>query len=155
MTARNRFFAMGAACVAAAAAAATSVSAQNLPEIGEGQCFYADRYAPLLAEGVFFVDCDSVRIERAGDNVVFRFIDTGRRFAVEFRTQPEGERWKILETRQQDRRWRPAIGMCELFRRDGEISVVTCVTMRGVVRYAANFEVGRGVSSRSQPELRP
>jgi hypothetical protein len=152
MTARNCFLALGTASIAAAAA--VPVSAEELPQIGEGQCFYADRYAPLLAEGVFFVDCDSVRIERAGDDIVFRFLDTRRKFAVDFRTQPDGERWKILEARQQDRRWRAASGVCELFRRDGEISVVTCVTMRGVFRYAANFEVGRGVASRSQPNLR-
>lgn len=146
---------MGAACVAAAAAAATPVSAQELPEIGEGHCFYADRYAPLLAEGVIFANCNLFRMERSGDDVMFNFIDTRRRLSVEFRTRPDGKRWEIIEARQQDRRWRAASGACELYYRDGQVSTVTCYTTHGVFRYAANFEVGKSIGSRSQPELRP
>ncbi|KEO89226.1 hypothetical protein EH31_14440 [Erythrobacter longus] len=119
-------------------------SAEDLPVLGEGRCFYAEKYAVLREEGVNLADCDAARIDQSGDEAVFVFTHTRRKRETLFRTRRVGDSWQIIAARQQDRAWRDATGACEIYRRDGMVSTVACYTTTGVFRYAANFEVGRG-----------
>ena len=124
---------------------ASAAIAREDDRVGSGQCFYADRFAPLLEGGVVFADCDSAAIDRNGDNAVFRFRNSKRDHPMDFRTKLVGGRWQIFAVRSRVGGWRETSGECTIYRDRGEISTLTCVTTQGATIYAANFEVGRGL----------
>ncbi|MEM7689514.1 MAG: hypothetical protein AAF291_10875 [Pseudomonadota bacterium] len=126
------------------ASSAQATPAHDKDRVGSGQCFYADRYAPLLGQGVVFADCDSAAIERDGDRAVFRFRNSELERPMDFRARLEGGRWKIDAVRARVGGWQETTGTCTIYRNQGAISTLTCITERGATLYAANFEVGRG-----------
>lgn len=107
----------------------------------DGRCFYADRYAPLLEQGHVFADCDSASIEQAGSQAIFSFRHSRRERGMDFRTSFNGENWDVTAVRLRSGEWRDVPGECKVYRRDGSIRTLTCITTRGARIYVANFEV--------------
>lgn len=122
---------------------ANVLAARNGDDVGAGQCFYADRFAPLLEQRVVFADCDTARIERDGEDAVFRFEHSSRDRGIDFRARLEGGNWHITSVRSPAVGWHQASGLCTIYRDKSVITTLTCVTMHGAITYAANFEVGR------------
>lgn len=107
----------------------------------EGRCEYAPRFARLLETGDHaFAICDGVTIETDGSTAV---VDFEREYSgswFKFRGRMENGRLIVSNLAVRGREPISVRGQCEFSRRDGEITVVTCLARRGATTYVANFE---------------
>lgn len=106
-----------------------------------GRCAYADRYAELLGRGYVFAPCDTVEIERNAtgrSTIHFRGASLGPDYL--FSGGMAGDAMDVSELSIRAQEAVPVTGQCKLFRRDGIVSVVTCVVRDKRTTFVANFE---------------
>lgn len=112
-----------------------------------GECTYANRYQAVLQQPNHAVAlCDAVTVDR-GDHGAIQFTmgDPGSggswyRFDGHF----SDDRMTVTRVQIHGKDPVAASGHCQVFERDGEISLVTCIARGGPLTYVGNFRPVHG-----------
>jgi len=102
----------------------------------QGRCEYGNKAAGYPGPQNSFLFCRSVLVDLSG---AVEFRDGNHRRVARYEGQFDGDTMSVESLDVPRKEIQSARGSCRIFRRDGEISTVTCVGIVHQHSYAANF----------------
>lgn len=108
-----------------------------------GHCQYRDAAADHIGKDAGFALCDSVVIDKGGEEGVLDFREDGRGSSIRYAGKFSGDVLDISSVKVRSKLAKSATGQCQIAYRDGSVSVITCVANVRGVTLAANFVASR------------
>lgn len=118
----------------------TPLSAQTT--VLNGQCRYSDRVIHHR-EGTDLIQCDTVSIDHESTAAILDFGQRNWGSTVRFAGGMTGETMAVTSIAFRAGGFMPATGKCEIFRRNGTLSEISCLARAGTRWIAANFVPSR------------
>lgn len=119
---------------------AASPASDTRPEY-DGWCQYSEAVRERADAATVLIDCSSFALDQSGASAGFEFGQRGWEKHTRFEGQLLGERMQVTSVVLRNGSRLEARGDCEIFRANGNISVVSCMAEAKAVWYVANFKV--------------
>ena len=137
-------FTLAAAIVCSAPALADGPAERSRSLELEGRCEYGRKVEAYIDGRNGFAQCDTLTITQDGDRAVFDFGRSWLGSTARYEVAAPGdvlasETTAITRVEVRNRPSEPATGTCTIYRRDEQISTVTCVATARQLAFAANF----------------